>query len=132
MRISRFRDGFARHSLLSASSALLGGKNEKNGVPTLLLPQRPYVPSGTLKTAVVYPSVVGTYDDHAVRQALEFARLAPLACEIDTEDNWRQRLSGGEQQRLAIFLTSRIGCSSMRRHRRLTRSWKFNATRAGC
>jgi vitamin B12/bleomycin/antimicrobial peptide transport system ATP-binding/permease protein len=68
----------------------------------MLLPQRPYVPSGTLKTAVVYPSVVGTYGDQAVRQALEFARLAPLACEIDTEDNWPQRLSGGEQQRLAV------------------------------
>jgi vitamin B12/bleomycin/antimicrobial peptide transport system ATP-binding/permease protein len=66
------------------------------------LPQRPYVPSGTLKTAVVYPSVVGAYGDQAVRQALELARLAPLACEIDSEDNWPQRLSGGEQQRLAI------------------------------
>ena len=68
----------------------------------MLLPQRPYVPSGTLKTAVAYPSVVGTYSDEAVREALELARLASLACEIDSEDNWPQRLSGGEQQRLAI------------------------------
>jgi len=37
-----------------------------------------------------------------VREALELARLASLACEIDSEDNWPQRLSGGEQQRLAI------------------------------
>jgi putative ATP-binding cassette transporter len=68
----------------------------------MLLPQRPYVPSGTLKTAVTYPSVAGAYSDNAVRQALELARLASLACEIDREDNWPQRLSGGEQQRLAI------------------------------
>ena len=68
----------------------------------MLLPQRPYVPSGTLKTAVAYPSVVGAYSDKAVREALELARLAPLACEIDSEYNWPQRLSGGEQQRLAI------------------------------
>ena len=68
----------------------------------MLLPQRPYVPSGTLKTAVAYPSVAGTYSDEAVREALELARLASLACEIDSEDNWPQRLSGGEQQRLAI------------------------------
>jgi vitamin B12/bleomycin/antimicrobial peptide transport system ATP-binding/permease protein len=67
----------------------------------MLLPQRPYVPSGTLKTAVAYPSVVGAYSDN-VREALELARLAPLACEIDSEYNWPQRLSGGEQQRLAI------------------------------
>jgi putative ATP-binding cassette transporter len=68
----------------------------------MLLPQRPYVPSGTLKTVVAYPSVVGAYSDEAVREALELARLASLAYEIDSEDNWPQRLSGGEQQRLAI------------------------------
>ncbi len=68
----------------------------------MLLPQRPYVPSGTLKTAVAYPSVPGAYSDKAVREALELARLAPLAYEIDSADNWPQRLSGGEQQRLAI------------------------------
>ena len=37
----------------------------------MLLPQRPYVPSGTLKTAVAYPSVAGAYRDKAVRDALE-------------------------------------------------------------
>ena len=42
------------------------------------------------------------FDDEVVRHALELARLASLACEIDGEDNWPQRLSGGEQQRLAI------------------------------
>jgi vitamin B12/bleomycin/antimicrobial peptide transport system ATP-binding/permease protein len=68
----------------------------------MLLPQRPYVPSGTLKTAVSYPSVAGAYGDKAVREALELARLASLACEIDNENSWPQRLSGGEQQRLAI------------------------------
>jgi putative ATP-binding cassette transporter len=68
----------------------------------MLLPQRPYVPSGALKTAVAYPSVASAYSDKAVREALALARLASLACEIDSEDNWPQRLSGGEQQRLAI------------------------------
>jgi len=68
----------------------------------MLLPQRPYVPSGTLKTAVAYPSIAEAYHDKAVREALEFAHLGSLACEIDSENNWPQRLSGGEQQRLAI------------------------------
>jgi putative ATP-binding cassette transporter len=68
----------------------------------MLLPQRPYVPSGTLKTAVAYPSVSGAYDDEAVREVMELASLASLTCEIDSKDNWPQRLSGGEQQRLAI------------------------------
>jgi putative ATP-binding cassette transporter len=68
----------------------------------MLLPQQPYVPSGTLATAVVYPSVAGAYSNSAMREALELARLGSLAREIDREDNWPQRLSGGEQQRLAI------------------------------
>jgi vitamin B12/bleomycin/antimicrobial peptide transport system ATP-binding/permease protein len=68
----------------------------------MLLPQRPYVPAGSLKIAVAYPSTPEAYGDQAVRQALELAHLASLVSEIDAEDNWPQRLSGGEQQRLAI------------------------------
>lgn len=68
----------------------------------MLLPQRPYVPSGTLKIAVAYPSLPDAYSDDAVREALRLARLSPLASEINREENWPQRLSGGEQQRLAI------------------------------
>jgi vitamin B12/bleomycin/antimicrobial peptide transport system ATP-binding/permease protein len=55
-----------------------------------------------LKTAVAYPSIPGVYHDQAVCRALELARLELLVGEIDAEDNWPQRLSGGEQQRLAI------------------------------
>jgi putative ATP-binding cassette transporter len=68
----------------------------------MLLPQRPYIPAGTLKTAVAYPSIPAAYDDQAVCRALELAHLELLVGEIDSEDNWPQRLSGGEQQRLAI------------------------------
>ena len=68
----------------------------------MLLPQRPYVPSGSLKTAATYPSVADAYGDEDVREALALALLAPLAEEIDGEDLWALRLSGGEQQRLAI------------------------------
>jgi vitamin B12/bleomycin/antimicrobial peptide transport system ATP-binding/permease protein len=68
----------------------------------MLLPQRPYVPSGTLKTVVAYPSGAEAYSDKAVRHALELACLASLVCEVHSEDTWPQRLSGGEQQRLAI------------------------------
>ena len=40
--------------------------------------------------------------DSDVRAALEDVGLGRLASELDAEDNWPQRLSGGEQQRLAI------------------------------
>jgi putative ATP-binding cassette transporter len=68
----------------------------------MLLPQRPYVPTGTLRTAVTYPGLIGTYDDEQIAHALKAARLGAFADQLDVEDNWGQRLSGGEQQRLAI------------------------------
>jgi putative ATP-binding cassette transporter len=68
----------------------------------MLLPQRPYMPMGTLRAAVSYPSLEGAYDDAAIREALETARLPHLTGRLDDVDAWAQRLSGGEQQRLAI------------------------------
>ncbi len=73
-----------------------------DGARIMLLPQRPYVPSGTLKTAASYPSPADAYDDDRVRDALKLVQLGALAPEIGRDDNWAQRLSGGEQQRLAI------------------------------
>jgi putative ATP-binding cassette transporter len=72
------------------------------GASMMLLPQRPYIPIGTLRGAVTYPGIAGTYGDTAVGEALRAVRLPHLVEHVDREDNWSQRLSGGEQQRLAI------------------------------
>jgi putative ATP-binding cassette transporter len=68
----------------------------------LFLPQRPYLPLGTLADAIAYPEL-----DHQPRRAeLEAAvravGLAYLIDQLDEEGNWAQRLSGGEQQRLGF------------------------------
>ena len=68
----------------------------------MFIPQRPYVPNGRLRDALAYPSPAADFTDEALRQALTDARLAPLADRLDDEDAWAQKLSGGEQQRLAI------------------------------
>ncbi|WP_294539346.1 SbmA/BacA-like family transporter [uncultured Rhodoblastus sp.] len=68
----------------------------------LLLPQRPYIPMGTLRQAVIYPTDPDFHPDSAIEAALIDARLPQLAAKLDEIDNWTQRLSGGEQQRLAI------------------------------
>jgi putative ATP-binding cassette transporter len=68
----------------------------------MLLPQRPYIPIGTLRSAVTYPGVEGAYDDAAIAEALKAARLPHLAERLDEERFWSQTLSLGEQQRLAI------------------------------
>jgi putative ATP-binding cassette transporter len=76
------------------------------GVPEkaslLLLPQKPYLPQGTLRNAVTYPNPEADFSDAQIREALMAAQLPLLAERIDEEGVWSQRLSGGEQQRLAI------------------------------
>jgi putative ATP-binding cassette transporter len=68
----------------------------------MLLPQRPYLPIGALRQAVAYPSDSSAHDDATIAAALIDAHLPQLAQKLDEVDNWGQRLSGGEQQRLAI------------------------------
>ncbi len=68
----------------------------------MFLPQRPYFPNGNLRTALAYPQPTDTYSDQALRDALVQALLPDLAQRLDESDTWGQKLSGGEQQRLAI------------------------------
>jgi putative ATP-binding cassette transporter len=68
----------------------------------MVVPQRPYIPIGSLRAAISYPAAPGAYPDEEIRKALEDARIGFLADQLDREDIWSQRLSGGEQQRLAI------------------------------
>jgi len=68
----------------------------------MVVPQKPYIPIAALRSAVSYPAVPGAYADDAIRKALADAHLGNLAVELDREDVWSQRLSGGEQQRLAL------------------------------
>ncbi len=72
------------------------------GANLLLLPQKPYLPQGTLRNAVTYPHTGAAFADADIHNALMAARLPLLANRIDEEGVWSQRLSGGEQQRLAI------------------------------
>jgi putative ATP-binding cassette transporter len=68
----------------------------------MFLPQRPYVPNGPLRQALAYPEDAARYNDAELRQALADALLPDLAARLDDSDAWSQKLSGGEQQRLAI------------------------------
>ncbi|WP_332696978.1 ABC transporter ATP-binding protein/permease [Bosea sp. (in: a-proteobacteria)] len=68
----------------------------------LLLPQRPYLPQGTLRAAIAYPSEPDAFADADIRAAMDKVNLGHLAERLDDVDLWGQRLSGGEQQRLAV------------------------------
>ncbi|MCL2452579.1 MAG: ABC transporter ATP-binding protein/permease [Alphaproteobacteria bacterium] len=98
--------GSGKSTLLRAISGIWpygeGTINLPADTKIMLLPQRPYIPIGTLRAAVTYPENPDRYEDSAIIAALQGARLGDLASELDMEDFWSQRLSGGEQQRLAI------------------------------
>lgn len=68
----------------------------------MVVPQRPYLPMGTLRAAVCYPLGEGAFADADIRAALDEVRLPHLSARLDDEAHWTQVLSGGEQQRLAI------------------------------
>jgi putative ATP-binding cassette transporter len=73
-----------------------------SGARLLFLPQKPYLPLGSLKHAVSYPDDADKHTAEEVRQALEAVGLGHLAGNLERNENWAQVLSGGEQQRLAF------------------------------
>ncbi len=78
------------------------GQVERPAEHVLFLPQRPYIPLGSLRHVVCYPSPPGEHAPDEIRQALVDAGLPHLADHLDDDENWAQRLSGGEQQRLGL------------------------------
>ena len=68
----------------------------------LFLPQRPYIPLGTLRHVITYPHPHDTYSREDVERALVDAGLGQFVPRLDEDENWAQRLSGGEQQRVAL------------------------------
>lgn len=67
-----------------------------------MLPQRPYVPSGSLRRAVAYPGAEDDWTLREIGEALHKVGLDHLKEKIEEEGPWDQTLSGGEKQRLAF------------------------------
>jgi putative ATP-binding cassette transporter len=69
---------------------------------SLFLPQRPYLPQGSLGDALTYPQEHQDMPRERLEAALRQVGLGALAGQLDVVDNWAQRLSLGEQQQLAF------------------------------
>ena len=72
------------------------------GARVLFLPQKPYLPLGSLRDVVTFPAEPGTFEDADIQRRLADCRLEHFAGRLDEENNWSLVMSGGEQQRLAI------------------------------
>ena len=81
------------------------GKGEvqlQRGTKICVMPQRPYIPLGSLLRAAAYPTRAEDVDREEVAKALKLVGLGQLVDRLDEDIPWEQTLSGGEKQRLAF------------------------------
>lgn len=79
-----------------------GDVSFRAGSRLFMLPQRPYIPSGTLRRAVCYPQAAESWTLEEIGAALDKVGLGHLKDKVEEEAPWDQTLSGGEKQRLTF------------------------------
>lgn len=99
--------GSGKSTLLRALAGIWPQASGRVVLPehSMFLPQRPYLPHGSLRAALSYPQPSNAYDSPALQEVLHTVRMPHLADVLDVESNWSHKLSGGEQQRVAIART---------------------------
>ena len=100
------RSGSGKTTLLRSLADLWpyadGTVSRPLGDEALFLSQQPYLPLGTLRTALAYPGPATGVDDERAIAMLRRVQLLHLADRLDEEMDWSRRLSPGEQQRLGF------------------------------
>ena len=72
------------------------------GAALMFLPQRSYIPAGSLKAALCFPGESKQFSDDDCERVLAACGLDQRFPSLTESDTWQQTLSGGEQQRLAF------------------------------
>lgn len=100
----RGKSGSGKTTLLRAIAGIWhfasGEIYVKNQLNTLFIGQRPYLPIGTLKEAICYPSPIDMMTDEAMKDLLLCCKLPNLIDKLDVENDWGKILSLGEQQKV--------------------------------
>ncbi|MEF3075478.1 ABC transporter ATP-binding protein/permease [Methylobacter sp. Wu1] len=66
------------------------------------MPPRPYLPTGTLREAICYPSSCDDFSPAVLTETLELVGLAELIEQLDQIDDWEKVLPREQQQRLGV------------------------------
>ncbi|MGF1724725.1 ABC transporter ATP-binding protein/permease [Photobacterium nomapromontoriensis] len=96
--------GLGKSSLLRTLSGIWPFYNGAYSLPygeILLLPQKPYLPSGSLRDCLSYPET-DRYTELQLIEVLSLVGLSSLIDQLMVENEWQSQLSGGEQQRLSL------------------------------
>lgn len=97
--------GAGKSTLLRALSGIWPFVEGKIAMPPqeqlMFIPQRPYLPLGSLRSALLYPGTK-QLTDAELEQLLERCSIGYLAKQLNTVADWSHVLSIGEQQRLAF------------------------------
>ncbi len=98
------RSGAGKSTLFRALSGIWPFARGEIQVPKnmFFLPQRPYIPLGTLRHVITYPNDATLFERSDLAQLLRDVGLPHLVDRLDRDDNWPQSLSGGELQRVAV------------------------------
>ncbi|KKB60983.1 ABC transporter [Robbsia andropogonis] len=103
--IIRGRSGSGKSTLLRALAGLWPygqGTITTSASGVFFVPQRSYMPSGTLKAVVTYPKEEHAVGDKECAEVLRACGLSAYVGSLNIVDRWDGRLSGGEQQRIAF------------------------------
>src|SRR5262249_42874362 len=89
--------GSGKSTLLRAIAGIWpfgrGESRGSRGARVLFLPQKPYLPIGTLREVVSYPMPAGGVDDATLAEVLEAVGLPELAGQLDGGGHWALQLS---------------------------------------
>ena len=100
------RSGTGKSTLLRVLAGIWPNAQGRIEMPArsrvLVLPQRPYLPEGSLRDAITFPRTFSANEDARIAALLTEVGLSTLADRLDEHAHWQQKLSLGEQQRLTV------------------------------
>ena len=79
-----------------------GRLNRPQNEGILFLPQKPYLPLGSLRDVLLYPLKPEFVTDKILKELMNACKLNEFNDRLDEVENWSQVLSLGEQQRIAF------------------------------